>query len=85
MADRDGDQFQAMAVKARDGVAEADQVACGEAGRDAHDALLPAGAGSRPPWSAAMTASQSIHAIGVPSLMQVAVSTWRGKSSRWRK
>ena len=26
---------------------------------------------------AAMTASQSIHAIGVPSLMQAAVSTWQ--------
>jgi RimJ/RimL family protein N-acetyltransferase len=29
-------------------------------------------------WS---TASQSIHAIGVPSLMQAAVSTWRRRSS----
>jgi len=29
-----------------------------------------------------MTASQSIHAIGVPSLMLAAVSTWRVKSSR---
>jgi uncharacterized protein YbjT (DUF2867 family) len=32
-----------------------------------------------------MTASQSIHAIGVPSLMQAAVSAWQVKSSRWRK
>jgi len=45
----------------------------------------PPDAGSRPPSSAAMTATQSIHAIGVPSLMQAAVSTWQRKSSRWRK
>ena len=54
----------------------------GEAGREAHDALSPPDAGRRPPSSAVMTASQSIHAIGVPSLMQAAVSTWRVKSSR---
>jgi hypothetical protein len=32
-----------------------------------------------------MTASQSIHAIGVLSPAQAAVSMWRMKSSRWRK
>jgi len=32
-----------------------------------------------------MTASQSIHAIGVPSLAQAAVSMWRVKSPRCRK
>jgi hypothetical protein len=30
-----------------------------------------------------MTASHSIHAIGVPSLMLAAASTWRVKSSRF--
>ena len=33
MADRGGDQLQALAVKARDDAAEADLVAGGEAGR----------------------------------------------------
>jgi hypothetical protein len=32
-----------------------------------------------------MTAFQSIHAIGVPSLMLALISTWRVKSSRCRK
>src|ERR1035441_5474933 len=45
----------------------------------------PPDAGRRPPSRAAMTASQSIHAIGVPSLMQAAVSMWRVKPSRCRK
>src|SRR5260370_12325880 len=43
MADRSGYQFQAAVVEAGDGVTEAGGVAGGEAGRDAHDALLPAG------------------------------------------
>src|ERR1700757_353556 len=86
MADRGGDQVQAALVEAGDGVAQADGVAGGEAGRDADDVLFPAGGGQVPPLSsAAMTASQSVHAIGVPSLMQAAVSTWRRKSSRRRK
>jgi len=71
-----------LAIKVRDGVAEADGMAGGEAGRDARDALLPPDAGRRPPSSAAMTAPRSIHAIGVPSLMQATVSTWLRKSSR---
>src|SRR5450755_216744 len=45
----------------------------------------PPDAGRRPPSRAAMTASQSIHAIGVPSLMQAAVSMWRVKPSSCRK
>ncbi len=44
----------------------------------------PPDAGGRPPSSAVMMASQSIHAIGVPSMMQAAVSTWRMKSLRCR-
>jgi hypothetical protein len=74
VADGGGDQVQAGLVEAGDGVAEADGVA-GEAGCHAHDALLPAGCGQVP-------AAQSIHAIGVLSLMQAAVSTWWMKSSR---
>jgi hypothetical protein len=50
---------QVALVEAGDGVVEADEVADGEAGRDA---------GRRPPSSAVMTPSQSIYAIGVPSL-----------------
>jgi hypothetical protein len=79
VADRGGDQFQALPVKAGDGVAEADGVVGGEAGREAHDAVSPPDAGRRPPSSAVMTASQSIHAIGVPSLTQAAASTWQRK------
>src|ERR1700757_2419980 len=37
----------------------------------------PPEAGRRPPSRAAMTASRLIHAIGVPSLVQAAVSTWQ--------
>lgn len=43
MADHSGDQFQAAVVESGDGAAEADKVADGEAGRDAHDARLSAG------------------------------------------
>ena len=42
MADGGGDQVQAALVGAGDGVAQADGVAGGEAGRDADDALFPA-------------------------------------------
>src|SRR5260370_40465505 len=42
MADRSGYQFQAAVVEAGDGVTEAGGGAGGEAGRDAHDGLLPA-------------------------------------------
>jgi hypothetical protein len=41
-------------------------------------------AGRRPPSRAVMMASQSIHAIGVPSLMQAAVSMCMAKSGRAR-
>src|SRR5262249_28334710 len=44
----------------------------------------PLEAGRRPLSRAVMTASQSIYAIGVPSLMLGAVSMWRVKSSRCR-
>ncbi len=85
MADGGGDQVQAALVEAGDGVAQADGVAGGEAGRDADDALFDVPEEGRCPLSsAAMTASQSIHAIGVPLLMQAAVSTWRVKSLRCR-
>lgn len=45
MADRGDDHFQAAVVDTGDRVAEADRVAGGEAGGDAHDTHLAAGGG----------------------------------------
>jgi hypothetical protein len=42
VTDGGGDQVQAAGIEAGDGVAEADGVACGEAGRDPDDAPLAA-------------------------------------------
>jgi hypothetical protein len=84
VADGGGDQVEAALVEAGDGIAEADGVPGGEAGRDSQDAFSPPDAGRSPVPRAVTTASQLIQAIGVPSLMLAAVSMWRVKSSRCR-